>query len=119
MNKIKKVLQDHLVISEEIRIYFTNLFLKTAEEDKLPESFVEHLKITGVPLEMLETYLNATPGLICEFMDDKDVIILTTYNQGSFSFTINGKNDIGEVYRTRKSAEIAAVVSSIIEYSKM
>ena len=119
MNKIKKVLSENVKTTLEIREFFQKVLLDSIEKNvRLPHSFVEALTIQGVSEVMVENYLNATPRLICDFLDEHDIIILITYhgNQG-FSFVINGEPH-EKWYDSRRKAELESVIEGIEYYEK-
>lgn len=118
--KIKKVLDENPEITDELRSFFQNVLLNSINENtKLPHSFIEALTKHGVTSEMVENYLTATPRLICDFMDEHDVIIVILYHGNiGWIFEING-----EPYMTgnnsRKEAETESVIASIEYYKNM
>jgi hypothetical protein len=116
---INKILEENPEITKELQEFFFNMLITSAKKQELPTSFVDALVKQGVNKEILLGYLTATPRLICDFMDSKDVIILTTYNDNiGFSFTINGEPSKFSS-DTRKDVETTSVVESIEFYKKI
>lgn len=119
MNKIKKVLLEHPIITDELRKFFEEVLLNSIQENTgIPHSFVEALTTQGVSIEMVENYLTATPRLICDFMDSKNVIIEIVYIEGKFSFYIN-EHHRGSDHDSRKKSETASIFASIEYYKSM
>lgn len=117
--KIKQILQDNPAIADELEKFFTKELLESVENnDMIPTSFKDLLLLDGINEKLLLTYLEATPALICNFMDEHEIIILTTHSlKNKFSFTINGIEH-KEFFKTRKKAELEAVVQSIIYFKE-
>lgn len=118
MNEIKKALLSNPEVTKELQEFFTDKLLKTIEQNEnLPPSFAEVLKTKGVSVALLENYLTSTPRLMCDFMDEKGIIILIKFEQDKFTYTINGKAP-EEDYMCRKEAETSAAISSISFYKE-
>ena len=119
MNKINKTLTENPHLTEELKVFFTEVLLTSiAENPKIPKSFKDVLETNGVNSDMLNTYLTATPRLICDFMDAQGIIILITYKGIlGFSYTIN-EVPSKERFVSRKEAETSAVISSITYYTE-
>lgn len=117
---IKQILMDYPDISKEIQEFFKEVLLTSVKKNKnVPPSFAEAISHSGVTQKMIENYLMATPRLICDFMDERDIIILIDYHENiGFSFTINGEPSNVQ-YNNRKDAENQAVIESIILYKEL
>lgn len=112
-----EILKQYPEVTQELQEFFKQMLLNSFDEKNIPTSFKEKLEKEGVSLKMLETYLNATPRLICDFMDEKNIIILITNIHGIFSFTING-NSFTSATAQRKTSELNSVIESIIFYAE-
>jgi hypothetical protein len=114
------VLDENPEVTKELTEFFKEvLFASIENNSKIPASFREALETTGVSVEMVEGYLTATPRLICDFMDTKEVIIaILNHKDIGWTYEINGSPcNIG--FYDRKEAEIDSVVESISYYKEI
>jgi len=117
--KIKQILNENPSVTEELKEFFLKVILKSLEKsEKVPEDFKNILKKEGITDTLLLGYLESTPRLICDFMDERDVIIgIINHGENHWNFSINGKED-DSYYESRVKAEYASVIGSILEYIK-
>jgi hypothetical protein len=113
---ISKILNENPDITNEIQEFFKKKLLNSFT-DKIPKSFKDKITNDGVSLEMLKTYLETTPRLICDFMDSKKIYILLGRKKDLFTFTINN-NSYSFHSSSRLESEKESVIESILFYKK-
>lgn len=113
MNTLE-LIQNYPNATNVVREWFVNKMMESIKESDVPEDFKQMMRDQGIDDGRLVAMMDASPRLLLDVLDQNNIIIGISYDNGVFRYSFNGKTVESIDFTSRRDAEREAIEDAFI-----